>query len=109
MYDYIIPTGHAALRRTTADGPQILHLTLPKLLAMAEGLVTSMFAGKKFEETFEDPEVRIDHDLPMVGVKTRLFADGKEVGYGTNVIALYSMRGGEWRISSITDRGVVAG
>jgi hypothetical protein len=107
MYNYIIPTGHAALRRTDAEGPQILTMTLPELLAMAEGLVKSMFEGKKFEETFDDPEVRIDEDLAMVWVKTRLLADGKEVGRGTNVIALHKMKDGEWKISSITDRCVI--
>ena len=109
MYNYIIPTGHAALRRTDADGPQILNMTLPELLAMAEGLVKSMFEGKKFEETFDDPEIRIDDDLAMVWVKTRLLADGEEVGQGTNVIALHRMKDGEWKISSITDRAVLGG
>jgi hypothetical protein len=109
MHNYIIPTGHAALRRTDADGPQILNITLPELLAMAEGLVKSMFSGKKFEETFDDPEVRIDDDLAMVWVKTRILADGEEVGRGTNVIALHRMKVGEWKISSITDRAVLAG
>jgi hypothetical protein len=109
MYKYIIPTGHAALRRTDIEGPQIINITLPELLAMAEGLVKSVFDGKNFEETFDDPEVRVDDDLAMVWVKTRLLADGEEVGKGTNVIGLHKMKDGEWKISSITDRGVLSG
>jgi hypothetical protein len=108
MYNYIIPTGHAALRRPDSTGPQILNITLPELLAMAEGMVTSMFNGKKFEETFDDPDVRIDDDLAMVWVKTLFLVDENEVGQGTNVIALHKMKDGEWKISSITDRGVLA-
>lgn len=101
MHTFINPSGHAALRR---NGTEIINVNLPDLIGLAEKIVSEAYAGKNFEETFEDPEVKVDEDLAMVWVKCGLLVDGKCVGKGTNILCLHRMDGGEWKISAVADR-----
>lgn len=104
MHDFINPTGHAALRRNRTE---IINVTLPELIGLVEKIMAEAYTGKEFEETFEDAEVRVDEDLAMVWAKCRLLVDGQCVGKGTNIFGFHKMEGGEWKISTVTDRLVV--
>jgi hypothetical protein len=104
LHTFVNASGHAALRR---NGTEIINITIPELIGMAEKIVAEEYAGKNFEETFEEPEVRVDEDLAMVWVKCRLLVDGECVGKGTNVLCWHRMEGGEWRLSGLADRLVM--
>jgi len=104
MHDYVNPPGAAILRR---NGTDIIQVTLPELIAMVEKIVGEVFSEKTFEETFDDPEVRIDDDLAMVWAKCRIIYGGNCVGNGANVFSLHKMADGSWKISAVVDRLVM--
>ena len=99
-HDYIVATGHAALLRP--PNPDPIAVTLPELIAQAEKIVAETWPDRTFEETFEDPEVRVDEHLAVVWAKCRLLVDGEAVGSGRNVFCLHRVEG-EWRISGVAD------
>lgn len=103
MSSYTLANGYATLRRNNSE---TIHICLADLPARLEKVVQVKFAGKSVEETFEDPEVKVDEDLAAVWARFRVLVEGEVKARGTNVFVLHRMEGGEWKISGLADRNV---
>jgi hypothetical protein len=103
LSNYFLPGGYAALRRNTDD---LLHVSLADFPGRIEKIANSKFAGKTFEETFENPVVHVDEDLAVVWANFKLLVEGAVVARGSNVFVLHRMVDGGWKISGLADRNV---
>ncbi|KAF2102456.1 hypothetical protein NA57DRAFT_71454 [Rhizodiscina lignyota] len=105
MNNYINPEGHGALRRYGPDGSAIIiHTSLGDLVKRLEEITNANYADKTMEETFENPDVRIDDDLAMVWTNFRILVDGQQTAKGSNIFCLHKMGEKGWRISGVADR-----
>jgi hypothetical protein len=103
MRSLVNSCGHGILRR---NGNETYHLTLPQVVELARTHVEGKWAGRDFEETFDDPIVHIDEDMAVVWAKMRVIVDGNIVGSGTNCYTLHKTDG-EWKIYGLSDRVVM--